>query len=201
MSYRHWVTSSYKVWLKSDNWVLYQTHPGHITWLIYYLQLTVISSWPDIHMIFCSVLSVSENIKPQTPTSIKAVGGGYVCVVYCQQQQQHIVNGLETTSCHFVKDPSNNIKKMSRETPGITSCALSVHKHQIFICQSSYVCERKKERLSHYSDCGIMQLFQLLFFFLGLLHRFEASSAGPAAVYYSPDLICLTDDWATLNPC
>lgn len=35
--------------------------------------------------------------------------------------------------------------------------------------------------------------------FSGLLYRVVASSARPAAVYYSSDLICLTDDWGNIK--
>lgn len=46
---------------------------------------------------------------------------------------------------------------------------------------------------------GLCCFFCLLF--SGPLYGVVTSSVGPAAVYYSPDLICLADDWAALNPC
>lgn len=41
--------------------------------------------------------------------------------------------------------------------------------------------------------------FRLLF--SGPPYRVVTSSVGPAAVYYSPDLIWPADDWVALNPC
>lgn len=57
--------------------------------------------------------------------------------------------------------------------------------------------QQSVEREGCYRKCGIIYLFFTVF--LRLMDGAAASSVWPAAVYYSSDLICLTDDQTTLK--
>lgn len=92
-----------------------------------------------------------------------------------------------------MKDPRNNVHRDPSSTR-LVNIRFSFSEALFYVRE-----EARGSGNSYYADCGIMLLFQLLF--SGPLYRVVTSSVGPAAVYYSPDLICLTDDWVALNPC